>query len=176
MADSETYGKLKTAAFWHLFAGIIMIILGLYILFNPIASLLGLALYVGIAFVVIGAGYLLASFSFQSGWYLFVGLLDFLVGIILISNIGVTASTLPIIFALWCLAVGVIQLSTSLNLRRIGFPWGWTLSTGILGIVFAFLILIFPILGAVTITTIMGLYVSLYGIIAVAEYVYSQKR
>ena len=87
-----------------------------------------------------------------------------------------TASTLPIIFALWCLAVGVIQLSTSLNLRRIGFPWGWTLSTGILGIVFAFLILIFPILGAVTITTIMGLYVSLYGIIAVAEYVYSQKR
>ena len=62
--------KLQTAGFWHLFAGIIMVILGFYVWFNPVASLLGLALYIGIAFIVVGAGYFLASFSYQSGWYL----------------------------------------------------------------------------------------------------------
>ena len=119
--------KLQTAGFWHLFAGIIMVILGFYVWFNPVASLLGLALYIGIAFIVVGAGYFLASFSYQSGWYLLVGLLDILVGVILVANLGVTAATLPMIFALWCLAVGVIQLVTSFQLRKIGAPWGLSL-------------------------------------------------
>lgn len=47
--------KLQTAGFWHLFAGIIMVILGFYVWFNPVASLLGLALYIGIAFIVVGS-------------------------------------------------------------------------------------------------------------------------
>ena len=169
-------GKLQTAGFWHLFAGIIMVILGLYIWFNPVASLLGLALYIGIAFIVVGAGYFLASFSFLSGWYLAVGLLDILVGVILVANLGVTAATLPIIFALWCLAVGVAQLATSFQLKKLELPWGWTMGTGILGVLFAFMILIFPTIGAVTITTLMGIYVVLYGAFAIAEYVYTPKN
>ena len=167
--------KLQTAGFWHLFAGIIMVILGFYVWFNPVASLLGLALYIGIAFIVVGAGYFLASFSYQSGWYLLVGLLDILVGVILVANLGVTAATLPMIFALWCLAVGVIQLVTSFQLRQIGAPWGWRLGIGILGILFAFMILIFPSIGAVTITTLMGMYIILYGAFAIAEYVYAPR-
>ena len=167
--------KLQTAGFWHLFAGIIMVILGFYVWFNPVASLLGLALYIGIAFIVVGAGYFLASFSYQSGWYLLVGLLDILVGVILVANLGVTAATLPMIFALWCLAVGVIQLVTSFQLRKIGAPWGWSLGIGILGILFAFMILIFPSIGAVTINTLMGMYIMLYGAFAIAEYVYAPR-
>lgn len=88
-----------------------------------------------------------------------MGLLDILVGVILVANLGVTAATLPMIFALWCLAVGVIQLVTSFQLRKIGAPWGWSLGIGILGILFAFMILIFPSIGAVTITTLMGMYI-----------------
>ena len=59
---------------WHLIAGIIMAVLGIYVWFNPVVSLVALALYLGIAFIVVGAGYLAVSFSFQSGWYLLVGL------------------------------------------------------------------------------------------------------
>lgn len=57
--------KLQTAGFWHLFAGIIMVILGFYVWFNPVASLLGLALYIGIAFIVVGAR-LFSGFLFLS--------------------------------------------------------------------------------------------------------------
>lgn len=155
---------------WHLLAGIVMALLGIYVWFNPVASLVGLALYLGICFIIVGAAYLTVSFSFQSGWYLLVGILDILVGIIMVANLGITAASLPVIFALWCLAVGVIQLTASFRLKKEGLSWSWSLAAGILGILFAFLILGNPLVGAMTITTLMGLYILLYGLIEIGEY------
>ena len=44
------------------------------------------------------------------------------------------------------------------------------MTSGILGIVFAFLILTYPALGVITITALMGAYILLYGILEIAEY------
>lgn len=165
----------KTAGIWHLIAGMLMALLGVFIWLNPAATLLALALYIGIVFIVVGAGYFAASFSFRSGWYLLVGILDILVGIVFVSNLGVSAASLPIIFAIWCLAVGAIQVASAFQLRSEGFPWGWTLGVGLLGIVFGFLILAYPALGALTITALMGAYVMLYGLVEVAEYFYTKR-
>jgi len=161
---------VQTPGFWHIFGGIVMVLLGIYVIFNPAVSLLGLALYMGIAFIVVGAGYFMASFSAESGWYLMVGLLDLFVGVILVSNLGVTAATLPIIFALWCLAVGIIQLVAAIQNYRGGTPWLWTMLTGVLGILFAFLILVYPVFGAVALTTLMGAYIILYGALTMTDY------
>lgn len=157
---------------WRLVIGVIMILLGLYVWFNPVPSLVALALYIGIAFIVVGAGYIVSSFSYESGWELLVGLLDVLVGIVLVSNLGITAASLPIILAIWCLAVGVIQIVTTWRRGRAGYAWGWSLTIGILSILFAFLILSYPAVGVLTITTIIGLYLVLYGIFSIAEYFY----
>lgn len=165
----------KTAGIWHLIAGILMALLGVFIWLNPAATLLALALYIGIVFIAVGAGYFAASFSFRSGWYLLVGILDILVGIVFVGNLGVSAASLPIIFAIWCLAVGAIQVASAFQLRSEGFPWGWSLSVGLLGIVFGFLILAYPALGALTITALMGAYVMLYGLVEVAEYFYTKR-
>ncbi len=172
---SQFSEDIRSAARWHLTAGVLMVVLGLCVWFNPVAGLLGLALYIGIAFLLVGAGYLAASFSFRSGWFLLVGLLDVFVGLILVANLGVTAATLPMIFALWCLAVGAAQLVSSFDLKKAGFPWGWTFGIGLLGVVFAFMILVFPAAGAVTITTLAGAYAVLYGILAIAEYIFLRK-
>ena len=75
---------------WHLIAGIVIAVLGVYVWFNPAATLLGLALYLGIIFIVVGAGYFMLSFSNRSGWYLTVGILDMLVGVIFVGNLGLT--------------------------------------------------------------------------------------
>lgn len=168
----QNVSKFNNASLWRLGIGVIMILLGLYVWFNPVASLVALALYIGIAFIVVGAGYIVSSFSYESGWELLVGLLDVLVGIVLVSNLGITAAGLPVILALWCLAVGVIQLVTSWRHGRNGYAWGWSLTIGILGILFAFLILSYPAVGVLTITTIIGLYLVLYGVFSIAEYFY----
>lgn len=160
---------------WHLLAGILMVVLGGYVWFNPVISLVALSLYIGAALIIIGAGYIGSSLNVDSGWFMFVGLIDILIGVILVANIGVTAVTLPIIFALWCIAVGVAQLVSAYHQGRSDLPWGWSFSLGILGIVFGFLILRYPGIGAVTISTLLGLYIVLYGLLEITEYFYFRK-
>ncbi len=170
-----TYLNNRRISVWHLIAGILMAALGVYMWFNPAITLMALALYLGVVFIVVGAGYLAASYSYQSGWYMLVGLLDLFVGIIFVANLGVTVVSLPIIFALWCLAVGVIQVSTAFQFRNEGIPYGWTMTAGLVGILFSFAILAYPMLGNITLIALMGAYVVLYGIIEIVEYS-SQKR
>ncbi len=180
MADKkEVKVVTRNVSFWHLIGGVLMALLGIYVWFNPEVTMVALALYLGIVFIAVGVGYFIASFSFDSGWYMVVGLLDILVGVIFVANLGLTAASLPIIFALWCLAVGVIQLVTAIQYRRYNqegyMSTGWTMAAGILGIVFGFLILTYPAIGTVTLTALMGTYIILYGIVEIAEYVYNRK-
>ncbi|MBO7556419.1 MAG: DUF308 domain-containing protein [Alphaproteobacteria bacterium] len=167
-----TIDTIKRISFWRMVIGIIMIVLGLFILFNPLASLIALALYIGIAFIFAGIGYIVTSFSFQSGWELFVGILDMFIGIIFVTNLGVTAATLPIIFAVWCLATGIIQSVGAYKLHQLSLPWVWSLAMGIFGVLFSFLILAYPLIGILTISAIMGLYVIVYGALSLMEYFY----
>lgn len=169
MADIEVRPE-RNVSIWHLIAGILMAVLGVYVWFNPEVTLVALALYLGVVFIAVGVGYFIASFSFDSGWYMVVGLLDILVGVIFVANLGLTAASMPIIFALWCLAVGVIQLVVAYKFKKAGMSWGWTLTSGVLGIIFAFLILTYPALGVITITALMGAYILLYGVLEIAEY------
>ncbi len=161
---------LQRSNFWHLLAGILMAVLGIYVWFNPVVTLVALALYLGIVFIVIGAGYFTASLTLNSGWDMLVGVLDIFVGIIFVSNLGVSAASMPIIFALWCLAVGVIQMVTAFQYRNGGFPWASLMTAGVIGVIFGFLILAYPAIGTITITALMGAYLVLYGVWEIAEY------
>ena len=68
--------------------GILMILAGIFTWFNPDTALLAMALYLGIVFLLGGVGYLSAFFSYPSGGLLALGLLDIIVGVILMTNLG----------------------------------------------------------------------------------------
>ncbi len=159
---------------WNLAAGIIMLILGLVVWFNPFSTLLALAFYIGIGFVLVGAFYIMSSINIRSGWYLLVGALDLMVGLILIANLGVTAASLPIILALWCLTVGIIQIIGAFEIKKSGLPWAWSLMMGVAGIIFGLIILAYPVVGTITISTVAGLYAVMFGILQLVEYYMSK--
>lgn len=152
--------------------GILMIITGLLTWFNPDTALLVVALYLGIVFLIGGISYLYIFFIIHSGGLLALGLLDIIVGVILMTNLGVTVSSLPVLLAIWVLCVGVIQIAFSIDARTSGLIfWKWTLISGILGVVFGFLILSHPMIGVFTISLILGFYLILYGCLGVGEYI-----
>lgn len=137
----------ERAGKWHLFTGILMMLLGIFMCFNPTETLVAVALYLGIVFVVVGAAYFMASFSVKSGWYLAIGILDIIVGVIMISNLGLSVATLPIIFAVWCLAAGAVQMMVAYQYRKAGQPSNWLCVSGVLGVIFGILLLAYPIVG-----------------------------
>lgn len=163
------------AGFWHALAGALMILIGLFLLFNPAISLMALALYLGAGLIVVGVGYVSSSLEADNGWWTFVGVLDILIGIILISNMGLTAATLPIIFAVWCLAVGAAQIVSAYKFGRQNLPWGWSMALGVLGVVFGFIMIEYPLIGTIAISTLIGLYMIFYGIFEISEYFYFRK-
>ena len=166
----------KHISLWHLIAGVVMVLLGVFLWFNPAASLLALALYLGIAFIVIGLGYISASFASRSSWYLLVGILDLMLGIIFTANVGLTAATLPVLLAIWCIAVGSAQIISAFRLKNDDLPWGWSLTAGLLGLCFGLWILAYPVVGTVTLSALIGSYFLLYGIVEIIEYASNRRE
>lgn len=155
---------------WNLFAGIIMMILGVFVWFNPFDTLLALAVYIGFGFIFAGIFYLISSYELRFGWYLLVGSFDILVGVVLMSNIGITALSLPVILGLWSLTVGIIQIISSLEFKGVNLPWKWTALMGYVGLFLGLSILVFPSIGAVAISFIIGFYAIMFGLLQIVEY------
>lgn len=163
---------------WILVAGILMVIIGVYSWFHPVAALVALALYLGIVFIVAGVGYLMAYFSgSRSGWYLAIGLLDLFVGIVFVSYLRQTVAALPFMFAFWCIFTGIIEISAAIQIRNspLNKVWVWPLMAGIIGVIVGFWILFAPLAGAVAITVLLGVYLVINGIAAILEYVGARK-
>ncbi len=162
----------KRCSIWHLISGLIMLILGIVIWANPAASLLGMAFYLGLMLFLLGCGYITFSLSEYSGWYMVIGLFDVFMGLIFMTNLSLTAETLPIFFALWILASGVIQIAGSFDAYKIGMPWGWSLASGVVGVVLAYFILTSQQFGEWALVLTAGTYVVIYGLISISEYFY----
>ena len=83
--------------------------------------------------------------------------------------------TLPILFAFWFLATGIMQISGSLDIKHLGLPWGWSMFSGILGIILAFLVLAYQSFGEAVLVLYVGFYIFAFGILSIAEYLYFRK-
>lgn len=163
-------GKLKIDKSLPIFSTL-MIVAGIWTWFNSDSVLLAMALYLGIVFLAGGASYIHSFMQTRSGAWLALGLLDFIIGLILIANLGLTALSLPIVLAIWALSVGVIQTAFAFEMKNDGFAsWKWTLANGILGIAFGLLVVARPIVGALTISLMLGTYLVLFGVLSLAEY------
>jgi uncharacterized membrane protein HdeD (DUF308 family) len=162
----------KRCSIWHLISGLIMLILGIVIWANPTASLLGMAFYLGLMLFMLGCGYITFSLSEYSGWYMVVGLFDVFMGLIFMTNLSLSAETLPVFFAIWILASGVMQISGGFEARKIAMPWGWSMASGIIGVVLAYFILTSQQFGEWALVLTAGTYVVVYGLISIAEYFY----
>lgn len=162
---------------WLLLVSIILILSGIYVLFNPLNALIASTLFVGLLFVFIGTGYLLSFRQGDSYAILALGILDIFIGLLFLTNIGLSAATLPIIFALWILFNGIVQLAMGLELRHsVDIPYKAMISAGILGIIFSILIFIYPAVGAIAITVLLGLYLVGYGLFELVRFVKLSKQ
>ncbi|MBR1777349.1 MAG: DUF308 domain-containing protein [Alphaproteobacteria bacterium] len=160
-----------------LLSSVFMIIAGILAWIFPDSALLAAALYLGVMFIISGCGYLMDFYSLRSGWLLAMGLLDFILGGVLILNLGIAAESLPFLLAIWILCIAVLQVSVGLDSKATGNPtWKWLLISGLLGILFGLWILGSPLLGIFTVSTLLGFYLVLYGGLGVAEYLEIKKK
>ena len=156
--------KNFSAARWFvLFTGILIVILGISMLFTPLESLIGLAVFIGIVMLISGlseiASFLGSDRSERSGWMLTGGILSTILGIWSFFGSGISALTaaLPFVFACGVLATSVVRTVGAVFLRDQGIKnWSLSLILGILGILFGFVLSLWPVLAGFIISYILA--------------------
>lgn len=166
---SDQLSKRTKNSLWLFSSGIVIIAMGIYVWLNPHEAFLALSVYIGIILLISGIGYFTAFLAKSSSWYLSLSLLNILLSIIFIFSLGVSAETLPVMFAFWAIFVGVLQVASSYHHKRKGWSWIFTVISGIFGILFGYLVILYPFVGTIAITILMGLYMILYGAMGMAE-------
>jgi uncharacterized membrane protein HdeD (DUF308 family) len=142
--------------------GLIFIFLGIYILKYPISGMLGLIVYGGFALIL--SGLIISVFAITTHktnhnwtWHIAEGILDIILGIILLLNLGLTAITLPYVFAFFGVLTGIFWIVEALSFKQKGYkPWGVALLAGLLSLIIGILIFLHPVIAMLTIFGFIG--------------------
>ena len=167
MNDTAYQAEVKGAtAGWWLFAlvGVLSVVAGVIVLFEPGGSLATLAVIAGIFLLVDGILELIASFMRTTpnrGLVALLGVVTAIVGVLLIRHpiAGVTAVALLI--GIWLIAIGVIRLATASDEPG---SVGWRIFAGIVELIAGIVIVAVPDIGYATLAVLVGIGFILNGI------------
>ncbi len=109
---------------WFL-VGMFLVIMGLYFLIHPDATLVSIAWLLGAAMLVSGVSDLVVYLArhrayIASGWFLADGIIDLLLGLLFVCNSWLAAELLPYALAGWAILSGVIKCVGAAIYRRAG--------------------------------------------------------
>ncbi|KKD44880.1 HdeD family acid-resistance protein [Listeria seeligeri] len=164
-----------------LLAGIAMIVLGIWFLFHPGISLLTSTLMFGFLLLISGIFHTVSYFSDKklqkvSGWVLADGILSILLGFLLLFNDFAGTETIVLLFGMWVLFAGIMRTIGAFTAKQNNVQgWGWILTIGIIGIVVGFIALFNPVVSAIGIVLIVGIFFIVQGISAIATFFFIGK-
>lgn len=156
---------------WLLLISLMLMFFGVYTVLNPDTALVTSAVLIGLLFIIMGITYLIEYWQCRSVMCPALGLLDIIIGVILLANLGLTAIGLPIILGFWCIFAGITQFVGGLQLHYKSSPEGKTaMLTGFLGMLFGILIFLYPLFGVFVISFLVGAYFIIYGAFELNRY------
>jgi uncharacterized membrane protein HdeD (DUF308 family) len=151
-----------------LLQGIAAIILGILLITNTALTAVLLVQFLGIYWMVSGIFAIISIFidSEMWGWKLFSGILGIIAGVIILQHpfwsTLLVPTVLVIVIGIQGLIIGIVNLIQAFQ----GAGWGIGV-LGILSILFGLILLFNPILGAVTLPFVAGIFGIVGGIAAV---------
>ncbi|WP_433608182.1 HdeD family acid-resistance protein [Dactylosporangium sp. CA-139114] len=163
--------ELESRHLWSLvLRGAVAIVFGLLALVWPAVTVVVLALLVGAYLVVEGVTAIIAGFrrardTAQRAAYLLAGLIGVVAGVVALLWPGVTALVLAVLFGVWALMTGVLEIWAATRVRG---QW-LMLAVGVLSVVAGVLVLVRPTLGVLAIALVVGVYALVVGALILVE-------
>ena len=109
---------------WSLLFGVLSLVVGMSLLFDPLAGMVSLTLLVAVLLLVTGVVKIMYSFSLRPipgwGWVLASGALSLILAVMIFANFPWAAATvLGILLGGELISIGVLVLFVALGLRRL---------------------------------------------------------
>ncbi len=110
---------------WALILGALTVFLGVWMLGNPLPSVLALTWLIGLVFIATGATKVILAFGARGTGYFWVvllsGALSLLLGFMVLSNFPYSAATiLGVLLAVELISSGIANIALSLHMRETG--------------------------------------------------------
>ena len=166
--------NLMAQNWWALaLRGLVAVLFGIAAFIWPGITLWALVTLFGAYALVDGIFTLVTAFTRNVGrqrWWalLFEGIAGIAIGVLTFIWPGLTAFGLLYLIAFWAIVTGVFEVITAVRLRHeIRDEWLMAL-IGVLSIVFGFLLVAFPLTGALSVVWIIGAYALVIGVVMIA--------
>jgi len=165
----EIMKKRNKISWMHLLRGVLFIIVAILIFRKPLASIVAITATIGLLIAMAGSIFIAGSITFRKfykkwKWTLAFGILDVILGFILLFNPAITTPILVIFIGSWAVTIGVLEVSLSFGIKKFGFKKWWTvLLIGLMSMAFGIIIILNPVLGALSVSIFMGMQFLFYG-------------
>jgi len=153
--------RLYHRTWWALMLrALLALVVGIFILARPLDSVAAFALVIALWALFSGMVDVVHAIELakvlKHWWVLLVsGLIGVGFGVFALIYYPEVSLAFAILWAaLWLLIVGVLAIYASLQQKKLGVQWGWTLAAGVLGVVASAYALLVP---PITLAAIMGL-------------------
>jgi hypothetical protein len=156
-----------------LLLGLLYILIAICLMFTPLASYVALSVLFSVSMFVSGTLEILFAVTNRKnisswGWYLASGIIDLILGIYLMANIGLSMAVLPFIVAFWLMFRGFASTGYAMDLKRYETRnWGWYMAFGVLAILCSIGIIWQPGLGALSLVYMIAYTLLIIGIFRV---------
>jgi uncharacterized membrane protein HdeD (DUF308 family) len=164
----EHLGEVLAKDWWLLaLRGLLGVIFGIIALVMPVATILALVLLFSAYMLVDGCFALYAAVRAMRrhdswGMALLQGIASIGTGVIAFLWPGITVVAFVLLLAAWSIVSGCLMLAAARNVEG-GYGRGWLIFGGIISLLYGFLMILSPLLGAVVLTWWLGAYSLVFG-------------
>ena len=149
-----------------LLQGLLTIAFGIAALAWPGLTLGVLLILLGVYLLIEGISALLAAIRGEKGmWYVISGAVSVLAGLFVLFRPGTTAVALLVIIGIWALIKGLVEIVAAIQLRKEMEGEFWLILAGVVTALFGLFVLVRPGQGALAILAVIGLFAILKGVI-----------
>jgi len=152
--------------------GVLAILFGIFAIARPGITLGAFVILFGLYALVDGVFALIAAFAGGSGrpWWALVlrSIVSILAGAVAFLMPGITAVALLYVIAFWAIILGLMEITVAIRLRKEISGEFFLALAGLLSIAFGAMLIVRPGAGALAVTTIIGCYAIVCGIMILA--------
>lgn len=111
---------------------------------------------------------LLVGIRSKSIGFILEGIVGLLVGLFILTNTSAAIGVFLFLVALWAIITGVFEIVTAVELKNHAIDEVWLFIVGVISILFGILVFVNPVLTALAITIIIGVYAIVFGMFLTA--------
>jgi uncharacterized membrane protein HdeD (DUF308 family) len=151
-----------------LLRGIIAVIFGTIALFAPTLGFEIIILYFGAFALIDGIVAFIVGVSAKSSILILEGVVGILVGLYVFFFTAQAAAIFLLLISIWAIASGILEIIAGIELRKHIKNEIWLMFVGIISILFGVFVFINPIVAALAITFVIGIYAIIFGLFLIA--------